>query len=288
MSHVFSIDLEEWFCVSNFESVISPADWSGLESRVEESTDRILAILDRHDVRATFFVLGWVAERNPGLIRRIADRGHELASHGYAHRLVYEQSPAEFREDLERSLAVLQDATGVRCVGYRAPSFSLRRDLAWAWETLADNGILYDSSVFPVRHDRYGEPDAPRTPYRIRVGDREIVEFPPSTVRLFGKNLPVAGGGYFRLYPAAITRWAVSALENEGATAVVYLHPWEFDPGHPKPEVSRSRLIRHRIGLTSVTRKLEDLFGRFRFGTMRDALHRQGFALEPPLRSVAR
>lgn len=280
MLNVISIDLEEWFCVSNFENVIRREDWDSLESRVESSTRTILELFERYDVKATFFVLGWVAERHPELIREIADRGHEIACHGFGHRLVYDQSPPEFIEDLGRSLTLIREITGVECRGFRAPSFSLRRDMSWAWDCLADQGILYDSSIFPVTHDRYGEPDAPRAPYVIGDTGHSLIEFPPSTVSIMGRNLPVAGGGYFRLYPLAITRWAVRRLESEGLPTVIYLHPWEFDPDHPKPNVSRKTLARHRVGLGSVTSKLAELLKAFEFGTMRESLRSLGYELK--------
>ncbi|MEM7396979.1 MAG: XrtA system polysaccharide deacetylase, partial [Verrucomicrobiota bacterium] len=244
MLNAFSIDLEEWFCVSNFEGVIQREDWPNLESRVVDSTVQLLDLLDRHSVKATFFILGWVAERHPDLIRSVAMRGHEIASHGFGHQLVYSLSPEEFEADMKQSLAVIKEITGADCKGYRAPSFSLRRDMDWAWSILRDHGIEYDSSIFPVVHDRYGEPDAPRFPF---VMDEAFKEFPMSTVSGFGKNLPVAGGGYLRLYPYAVTRWAIRRINREGHPAVVYMHPWEVDPGQPRPAVSRLKLLRHRI-----------------------------------------
>ncbi len=280
MRNAMSIDLEEWFCVSNFEAVIPREEWPRLESRVERSTATILEILERRKVRATFFVLGWVAERHPGLIRGIADAGHEIASHGYGHRLVYELTPDEFQQDIARSVELIEEIAGVRCAGYRAPSFSLRRDCDWAWEALAGSGIRYDSSVFPVHHDRYGEPDAPRRPHLRDSAGGRFVEFPPSTVSLFGKNIPVAGGGYFRLYPLAVTRWAIRRLQAEGIPANIYLHPWEFDPDHPKPEgVSGATLARHRVGLAGVARKLDALLSEFPFGSVLDALEDCGHSL---------
>ena len=174
----------------------------------------------------------------------------------------------QFRDDLQRSIEVIRKITGQECRGYRAPSFSIRRDMGWAWSALADAGIRYDSSIFPVHHDRYGEPDAPRFPYLQRSEGVELLEFPLSTVKAFGRNLPVAGGGYFRLYPLAFTRRAIRSINREGFPAVIYLHPWEFDPGHPKPNVSRLTLLRHRIGLRTVMHKLDRLFSTFEFGTM--------------------
>lgn len=268
MRNVLTIDVEEWFCVSNFAGVIRPEDWPSLESRVEIQTERILGILDRHGVRATFFLLGWVAERHPGLVRTLASRGHEIATHGYNHELVYQMEPARFQEDLARSVKLIQEIAGIRCRGYRAPSFSIRRDMTWAWEILAKQGIEYDSSIFPVVHDRYGEPDAPRTTFQIAACGKSIREIPLSTVRLAERNLPVAGGGYLRLFPYSFTRWAIRRLNREGIPAIVYFHPWEIDPGQPQPKVSRLRLWRHRVGLNHFARKLDRLLDDFAFGPM--------------------
>ncbi len=268
MLNALTIDVEEWFCVSNFDGVIRREEWADQESRLEAPIRTILDLLDRHGVKATFFVLGWIAERHRGLIREIHDRGHEVGSHGYEHRLAHGLSPAEFREDLCRSIEVLARATGAECRGYRAPSFSLRREMSWAWDALYSAGIRYDSSIFPVLHDRYGEPDAPRFPFAIRSGEGQIVEFPLSTVTALSWNIPVAGGGYFRLYPLALTRWALKRINREGHPAVVYLHPWEFDPDHPTPRASRAAVLRHRIGLRSVLPRLDRLLGDLRFGPM--------------------
>ena len=271
MLNALTIDVEEWFCVSNFETVIARSEWDRLESRVEASTETILDLLDKHGVKATFFVLGWLAEHHPELIREIAQRGHEIGAHGYEHRLVYRLSPGEFEEDLRRCVTVLS-GIGAACSGYRAPSFSIRSDMTWAWRILREQGFRYDSSVFPVTHDRYGEPDAPRFPFTIRSGNDEMIEFPLSTVRTFGRNFPVAGGGYLRLFPHGVTRWALRRINAEGHPAVVYLHPWEFDPQHPTPSASRLALLRHRVGIRSVPDKLDRLLSEFRFGPMEHVL----------------
>ena len=281
MRNVLTIDVEEWFCVSNFAGVIRQEDWPSLESRVEMQVERILGILERHGVRATFFLLGWVAERHPDLVRTLVSRGHEIATHGYNHELVYKLEPVLFQEDLSRSLRLIREISGVQCRGYRAPSFSIRRDMSWAWEILAQQGIEYDSSIFPVVHDRYGEPDAPRTPFRITAGGKTICEIPLSTVRLAGRNLPVAGGGYLRLFPYSFTRWAIRRINREGIPAIVYFHPWEIDPGQPRPNVSRFRLWRHRVGLNGFARKLDRLLGDFEFGPMGAAQQEFDAAFQP-------
>jgi polysaccharide deacetylase family protein (PEP-CTERM system associated) len=276
MVNALTIDLEEWFCVSNFEHAIRRADWPSLESRVEESTERILALLERRGTAATFFVLGWVAERHPRLIARLAEGGHEIACHGYHHELVYDLTPERFAADLSHALRVIEQASGARCRGYRAPSFSLRRNMDWAWRLLAEAGFRYDSSVYPVAHDRYGEPDAPRFPHAVSRDGTTLVEFPPSTLRLGARNLAVAGGGWFRLYPLALTRWAIRRINAERQPAVVYLHPWEFDPDQPVPAVSRRVRWRHRVGLASVPHKLDRLLDEFRFDTMARVLQAAG------------
>ena len=275
MINAVSIDVEEWFCVSNFEGVIARDEWNRLESRVEPSTEKILNVLKRRDTKATFFVLGWVAERHPDLIRAIDQQGHEIASHGYGHQLVYDLTAEEFRHDVSRSLSILRDITGKECIGYRAPSFSLRTDVPWMWTTLCELGINYDSSIFPILHDRYGEPDAPRFPFLLKNESDHIVEFPLSTVRIAGRTFPVAGGGYFRLYPFALTRHAIRSINREGQPAIVYLHPWEVDPAHPKPPVSKLNLYRHRVGMASVLRKLDAILREFRFGPVRDVINRR-------------
>ena len=272
MLNALSVDLEEWFTVSAFSGIIDRSRWPELESRVDGATDLLLDLFDRHDVKATFFVLGWVGERNPAVIRRIAERGHELASHGYGHELVYELTPERFHEDVARSIDVVQQATGQRCIGYRAPSFSLKRSMSWAWRSLAELGIEYDSSIFPIHHDRYGEPDAPRFSYRWSAGSTSILEIPPSTIRVAGKNIPVGGGGYLRLFPLRFSRWSIARINREGHPAVVYLHPWELDYDHPRPAASGLSLLRHRVGIRSVERKLDRLLADFRFGPLAEVV----------------
>lgn len=276
MLNAFTIDLEEWFCVSNFEDAIPRAQWPQQESRVQHSTCTLLDLLDKHDVKATFFILGWVAERHPELIRDIADRGHETASHGYAHQLVYSIDAKAFREDIERSVEIISALTGRPCGGYRAPSFSIRRNMDWAWEVLQNANIEYDSSIFPIRHDRYGQPDAPRSPFVIKTPENYLLECPMSTLRLMGQNFPVAGGGYLRLYPYWFTRWAVARLNREGLPAIVYIHPWEIDPEQPKPPASRLKLWRHRVGMRGLVGKLDRLLGEFEFGPMRRVIDNLG------------
>ncbi len=270
MRNVLSVDVEEWFCVSNFAHVIRPADWAHQMSRIEAEVPVLLDLLDRHRVHATFFVLGWVGERHPDLIKAIAGRGHEIATHGGRHQLVSEMTAETFRADLADSLRWLRETVGVEARGYRAPSFSVRRSMTWFWEALAESGIRYDSSIFPVVHDRYGEPDAPRFRFSVRTPKGDIAEIPLSTIRLGKTNLPVAGGGYLRLYPYAFTRWAIRRVNAEGHPAVVYVHPWEIDPDQPKPAVNRLVLLRHRVGMKGLLKKLDRLLSDFDFGSFRE------------------
>ena len=267
-----SIDVEEWFCVSNFAPAFPPESWAAQPSRIEEPTRRLLCILGEHKVRATFFVLGWVGERHPELLREIAAAGHELATHGYGHELAYSMAPGQFRADLDRSIEILRQAVGVSPLGYRAPSFSARLDQAWFWAGLAGAGLKYDSSVFPVRHARYGaNPAASRFAFTVNTAHGPLVELPPATRRLAGRNIPVAGGGYLRLYPYDLTRWAIRRLNAAGHPAIVYCHPWEFDPGQPRPSgIGRLTVWRHRVGLPVMAERLRRLLGDFAFGPLRE------------------
>jgi polysaccharide deacetylase family protein (PEP-CTERM system associated) len=272
--NAMTVDVEEHFQVSAFEDRVPREAWSSIPSRVEESTGRVLDLLDQAGVRATFFVLGWVGERRPGLVRSIADRGHEVASHGYSHRLIYRQTPDEFRRELALSRRILEDAGGRAVMGHRAASFSIVRDNLWALDIVAEAGFEYDSSIFPVRHDRYGLTGAPRGIHRLRTpAGHELWEIPPSTVTVAGLVLPVAGGGYLRLLPAAVTHWAIRRINRAGATpAVVYVHPWELDPEQPRIDAGWGRRFRHYVNLSTTERKLAGLMARHRFGTMSEVL----------------
>ena len=265
--NAMTVDVEEHFQVSAFDRVIPRAAWESFESRVERNTHRLLDLFDEFGVKATFFVLGWVARQRPSLVREIDRRGHEIASHGYGHCLVYHLSAAEFAEDVRRAKAVLEDASGRSVVGYRAPSYSITPRSLWALDVLAQAGYEYDSSIFPIRHDRYGFPGAPRFPYRVCGRPRTIVEIPPSTVHVGGLTLPAAGGGYFRLLPYAWTRWGLSRINTqEGRPAVFYLHPWEIDPDQPRIRAGLIGRLRHYTNLRRTEARLRRLLREFRFG----------------------
>lgn len=271
--NVFSVDVEDYFHDEAFRHLLSPDEWEGLEQRVEPATRRILNMLEEFDVRGTFFVLGWVAERRVGLVTDIHERGHEVAIHGYDHRPIFALSPTEFRDDIRRAKGIVEDIIGEPVVGYRAPTFSITSETRWALEILAEEGLRYDSSVFPIVHDRYGIPDAPRFAYRERLRSGELTELPMSTVRVGPRNIPFVGGGYQRLLPMSFVRWGMRrVVDGESRPVVLYVHPWEVDPGHPVLEVSRLARIRHYHGLSRVESRLRDLLGSYRFDTARGAL----------------
>jgi polysaccharide deacetylase family protein (PEP-CTERM system associated) len=287
--NAMTIDVEDYFHVSVFDGLIPRDRWSLLESRVAANTERILAIFGEAGIRATFFILGWVAERYPEVVRQIAWSGHEIASHGYGHRLVYDMTPRQFREDLRRAKNVLQMASGVPVHGYRAPSYSIIPRSLWALDVLIEEGFRYDASIFPIHHDRYGLPLTPRHPYVVQRECGSIIEVPGSTIRVGPLNLPVAGGGYFRLLPYEWTRWGIDRLNRvERRPAVFYLHPWEIDPGQPRLEASRLSCFRHYRNLDKTEPRLEALLREFRFSTVMAMLERAstseaGASISPPI-----
>jgi polysaccharide deacetylase family protein (PEP-CTERM system associated) len=267
--NAMTIDVEDYFQVSAFDAVVSREAWTDFPSRVVANTEKILAIFSEHRVKATFFVLGWVAERFPSIVASIAAAGHELASHGFMHRLVYEQTPDAFREDVRRAKALIEDQAGQAVRGYRAPSYSITRKSLWALDVLVEEGYAYDASIFPIRHDRYGIPDAPRHPYSLKRAAGALAEAPPSTVRMGSMNLPVAGGGYFRLLPYGWTRWGIGRINGaEKQPAIFYLHPWEIDPEQPRLQASAISRFRHYRHLDKTEGRLRRLLSDFRFGRL--------------------
>ena len=265
--NALSVDVEDWFQVGAFETTIKRADWGTCESRVVRNTERLLDLFARRDVKATFFTLGWVAERHPDLIRRIVAAGHELASHGYDHQRAFTFTPEQFRVDLRKSRALLEQAGAVPVRGYRAPSFSIDARTPWAHSVLAEEGYSYSSSVAPVRHDHYGWPEAPRFAYRP-LADSSLIELPVTTARAFGRTLAAGGGGFFRLMPYGFTRWAVNQVNRtDQRPAIFYFHPWEIDADQPRVANAplKSRL-RHYTNLATTEAKLDRLIGAFRWG----------------------
>lgn len=273
MLNALTIDVEEYFHPNAMDGVLAPAQWDSAPHRVEGNTHAMLDLLHAHDTRATFFVLGWVAERFPALVRDIAARGHEIACHGYAHRLVYKLGPAAFRDDVARAKHVLEDCLGSPITGFRAASYSIVRDTLWALDILIELGFRYDSSIFPVHHDLYGIPEFPRHPVRLQCPAGEILEIPASTVRVFGRNLPVAGGGYFRLLPYAVTRWGVARINAaDNLPALVYVHPWELDTDQPRLPAPALARFRQYTNIRSTAARLHRLLSEFRFAPVGEAL----------------
>jgi len=270
----FTVDVEDYFQVDAFSDVIPVSTWSDYEPRVVANTSRLLDLLDEHQVRGTFFVLGWIAERHADLVRNIAGRGHEVASHGMSHQRVVTQSPELFRRETRDSKRLLEDLIQAPVVGYRAATYSITVQSLWALDILHEEGFLYDSSIFPVRHDRYGIPDAKTAPHRLETpGGKAIVEYPLTAARIFGVNIPVAGGGYFRLLPYGLTRRGLRRVQAEGRAVAFYLHPWEVDPGQPRIRGARWRSrFRHYLNLDRTLPRLNRLLRDFQFSTMRDCL----------------
>ena len=280
--NALTIDVEDYFHVSGFEPYVDRADWDAYQSRVGSSTDRLLDILSAADVRATFFVLGWVAERQPSLVRAIRAAGHEVGCHSYAHRLIYEMTPEAFRADLRLSIDVLQDILGERVTAYRAPSFSITRESTWALDILVEEGITLDSSIYPTHHDRYGIPGTPLEPHRIDREAGSLWEFPPPVWNVCGYPVPVGGGGYFRLYPYALTRLGLGKINAAGRPFAAYLHPWEIDPDQPRIAASMGRRFRHYVNLARTEGRLGRMIADFPLGTITEAL----LAFDPSAREI--
>lgn len=269
LTNALTIDVEDYFQVSAFAPHINRADWDSRECRVEHNIDRILKLLGEEQTKATFFTLGWVAERYPQMVRRIVSEGHELASHGYGHQRASDLTEAEFFHDVSHAKALLEDIGGQAVQGYRAPSFSIGTGNLWALDTLLRAGYRYSSSIYPVKHDHYGMPDAPRFAHQIRDG---LMEVPPTTLRLFNRNLPSSGGGYFRLLPYALSRWMLQQVNQRDAeSAIFYFHPWEIDPGQPRVSgIDMKTRFRHYVNIGRTEQRLARLLKDFRWGRMDD------------------
>ncbi|MBO6849388.1 MAG: DUF3473 domain-containing protein [Marinobacter sp.] len=273
IQNALTIDVEDYFQVAALAEAVDRDDWSSMEYRVEANTDRLLALFDEHQTKATFFTLGWVAERSPALIRRIRDAGHEIASHGYSHQLIYTQTPEVFREETRKSKTVLEDITGNAVTGYRAASYSITSKSRWALDILYEEGFTWDSSIFPVHHDRYGMPGTPHEPYLLQTPNGgTLTEFPLSTCPIGQYRLPIAGGGYFRLFPYGLSRWGLGKINKAGQPFIFYLHPWEIDTEQPRLKVKAFSRFRHYNNLDKCMGRLERLLGDFRFGSVSDVL----------------
>lgn len=287
ITNYLTIDVEDYFHVSAFENISPPETWAGRECRVERNTDLILKILDQYNVQATFFILGWVAERYPQLTKKIATQGHEIACHGYLHQRLSLQGRETYRNDIRKAKTILEDQIGAAVLGYRAPSYSITRETSWAFDELVDAGFKYDSSIFPMKHDFYGIPDWPRfSGYAVKTdqgwqdcaaiaGDQPAIrELPITTLKLGSKNLPIAGGGYFRLLPYSVTRWGLKRInQKEQQPFVFYLHPWEFDPQQPRMAgASAKSRFRHYLNLGKTEERFRRLLDDFKFGRISDSL----------------
>jgi polysaccharide deacetylase family protein (PEP-CTERM system associated) len=273
ITHVLTVDVEDYFQVEAFAGIVDRESWDHWPSRVVANTRRVLDLFDKHNAKGTFFIVGWVAEKFPHLVREIQSRGHELACHSYWHRTVYSLSPEEFRLDTQRAKQVIENAAGVAVNGYRAPSWSITKESLWALDILAEEGFTYDSSIYPIHHDLYGVPGAKRFPYTYTCGnDLTLREYPPATLRLMGTNFPAAGGGYLRIFPSAITELAFNRFENRGERVVVYLHPWEVDPEQPRIQSPLKSRLRHYTNLGRMSAKVDAVLSRHKFQRFCDVM----------------
>jgi polysaccharide deacetylase family protein (PEP-CTERM system associated) len=273
-THIMSVDVEDYFMVEAFAGSVARENWESWPSRVVANTRRALDLFDKYKVKGTFFFVGWVAQKFPELVRDVHARGHELACHSFWHRTVYSLTPNEFREDTRAAVRTIEDAAGVKICGYRAPSWSITRESLWALDILAEEGFTYDSSIYPIHHDLYGVPGALRFPYAHQLKDgQSLLEFPPTTVRLLGQNLPGAGGGYLRILPPAYTRWAFRKFEEEyRERVVVYFHPWELDPEQPRIKDKLRSRVRHYTNLEKMEGRLEHLCKQYSFQPFREVM----------------
>jgi polysaccharide deacetylase family protein (PEP-CTERM system associated) len=279
ITNALTIDVEDYFQVSAFAPYIRREDWDTRECRIERNVERILALLATRDVKATFFTLGWIAERYPQLVRRIVEAGHEMASHGYGHERASDLSPEAFSQDISRAKGLLEDLSGQAVLGYRAPSFSIGIANLWAFDKLARAGYRYSSSIYPIKHDHYGMPDSPRFAYRVGAG---LLEIPVTTLRMMKRNLPSSGGGYFRLLPYALSRWMLKRVnQQDREPAIFYFHPWEIDPGQPRiAGIDGKTRFRHYVNIGRTERRLQQLLQDFRWGRM-DQIFLPGAAAAP-------
>ena len=272
MKNIFTVDVEDYFQVNNLSKVVKPSEWGSYESRVLDSARRVLNLLDRAKVKGTFFVLGWIAERFPGLVKDIQTSGHEVASHGFSHKRVCEQNSEEFRRDIRESKELLESIIGEPVYGYRAPTYSITKQTEWALDILIEEGFKYDSSIFPFRYQKSGLPKDKRYPHLIKRKEKTIWEFPISGLSVFGMSIPFSGGGYFRLCPLSIVKAGIRGMNKTGNPAMVYIHPWEFDSEQPRFKLAPLAAFRHYYGLHNTEAKLEKLFSEIEFGPVREYL----------------
>ncbi len=275
MKNILSVDVEEWFHPEAVQHLFPRESWNDCEPRVVANVDKLLELFEKKSATATFFILGWIAERYPELIQRISDRGHEIASHGYSHRMVTKLDRKEFGNDLNQSIEILQDVSGKRILGFRAPTFSVVKQTSWAWEVIRNLGLKYDSSVYPIHHDRYGIPDAPRQKYQPLDDDPDFIEYPMSTLRILGKNIPFGGGGYLRIFPLKFTNWAISKLNSENIPAIIFIHPWEFDEKQPVLPLGRISKTRHYFNIKNNLLKLDHLLTGYRWTSFEEYLGKE-------------
>lgn len=268
ITNALTIDFEDWY--QGLE--IPCSEWSGFEDRIGFAGDKLLRILEDADAKATFFMLGYVAEKHPDIVKRIEAEGHEIGTHGYSHTLIYTQTAEMFRSELSRAINFLEDLTGKKVIGHRAPFFSITKDSLWALDILGELGIRYDSSIFPILNYRYGIADAPRFPYKISRGKFEFMEFPISTIKLPGITLPISGGAYFRIYPYQVTKQAIRKVNRSGEPVTFYLHPWELDPEHPRIDVPRRIALTHYFNLGATEKRLRKLLEDFKMAPMGEVL----------------
>jgi polysaccharide deacetylase family protein (PEP-CTERM system associated) len=287
ITNAMTVDVEDYFHVAALAQSIERSQWDSMEYRAEANTHRLLELFDRSGIKATFFVLGWVAKRSPGLVRDLHRAGHEIASHGMSHKLVYNQTPEEFAAETYEAKALLESIIGEPVLGYRASTYSITRRSLWALDILHEAGFEYDSSIFPIRHDLYGIPDAPLEPARISTPKgASMVEFPMSTAPMFGAKLPVSGGGYFRLLPYWLTRRGLRTVNRLGRPFIFYLHPWEIDPAQPRVRTSWKSRFRHYTNLARCEKRLKQLISEFRFAPVRDVLRARNFLTDSASRPI--
>jgi len=270
MLNAITIDVEEWFCVEAFRQQFPMQAWARQKTRIQTNIVHVVELLKEYDVKATFFILGWIADKFPQIVEYLHSNGHEIGCHSYSHKLVYQMTPQEFKEDTLKSIAAIRGESNIPLIGYRAPTFSVKPEHDWVWESLAECGFKYDSSIFPIVHDLYGSKDAPRFAHEIQVsGGKSILEIPLSTIRILGKNVGFGGGGYLRIFPYWFTNWAIKKLNAQGFPVVVYFHPWEIDRNHPRLKAPIKSRLRHFTNLRTMEIKLKKLLEKFKFGPIK-------------------